>query len=147
VSQIVRDIKQRINAAVQTAIWNGIAGVAALVMFGFLCAALFVWLEHLYGSLYACLLLAGLFFLVAVVALLVAAGIRRREARLAELRARRTANMWRDPAMLSTGLQFARTMGLKRTAPVLVLGAAALGLVLSRLALGRRDGDDASLDE
>lgn len=136
---IVRDVKQRINAAVQSAAWSAAAVIAAVVMAGFLCAALFVWIESLLGRLAACLVLAGLFLLVAIVSTLVAAGIRRDEARRAALQAQNVGAMWCDPAMISAGLKLGRALGLKRMAPLAIIGAFLIGLVLSR-STRRREG-------
>ncbi len=130
---VLRDVKQRVGAAVQSAIWSAVCGIAAIVMVAFLLAALFIWLDRNLGDVAACLVFAGLFLLCALVAGGVAAGIRRREARLAEIRAQNAAATWRDPAMISAALQVGRTLGLKRAAPLMALGAAALGLLLSRL--------------
>ena len=72
--------------------------------------------------------------LIAIVAI---ALLRQRQARLARARAQanQAAGQWlRDPVVVTTALQLARTLGLRRAAPMLLLGAFVVGLVLSRTA-------------
>src|SRR6266487_3128333 len=131
----VRDLKERLDAAMKTGAWSTVAGVAALVMLGFLCAALFLYLQNWRGSIVACLILAGAFLLVVPIAAI--ALVRRRQAQLARARAQanQAAGQWlRDPVVVTTALQVARALGLRRAAPVLLLGAFVVGLVLSRTA-------------
>lgn len=133
----VRDLKERLDAALKTSAWSAVAGLAALVMLGFLCAALFLYLQHWRGAIVACLILAGAFLLVVLIAVAAIAVVRQRQERLARARAEanRAAGQWlRDPVVMTTALQVARTLGLRRAAPVLLLGAFIVGLVLSRTA-------------
>ena len=133
----VKDIKERLDAALKTSAWSAVAGLAALVMLGFLCAALFLYLQHWRGAIVACLILAGAFLLVVLIAVAAIAVVRQRQERLARARAEanRAAGQWlRDPVVMTTALQVARTLGLRRAAPVLLLGAFIVGLVLSRTA-------------
>jgi len=133
----VRDLKERLDAALKTSAWSAVAGLAALVMLGFLCAALFLYLQHWRGAIVACLILAGAFLLVVLIAVAAIALVRQRQERLARARAEanRAAGQWlRDPVVMTTALQVARTLGLRRAAPVLLLGAFIVGLVLSRTA-------------
>ncbi len=133
----VRDLKERLDAAVKTSAWSVVAGLAALVMLGFLCAALFLYLQDWRGPIVACLILAGAFLLVVLIAVAAIALVRQRQARLARVRAeanRATGQWLRDPVVMTTALQVARTLGLRRAAPVLLLGAFVVGLVLSRTA-------------
>ena len=133
----VRDLKERLDAAVKTSAWSVVAGVAALVMLGFLCAALFLYLQDWQGAIVACLILAGAFLLVVLIAIAAIILVRQRQIRLARARAQasQAAGQWlRDPIVMTTALQVARTLGLRRAAPVLLLGAFVVGLVLSRTA-------------
>ena len=134
----VRDLKERLDAAVKTSAWSAVAAAAALIMLGFLCAALFLYLQDWRGPIFACLILAAAFLLIVLIAVAAIAAVRQRQARLA--RARAAANQvaaghWlRDPMVMTTALQVARMLGLRRAAPVLLLGAFVVGLVLSRTA-------------
>ena len=65
----VRDLKERLDAAVKTSAWSAVAGAAALTMLGFLCAALFLYLQNWRGPIVACLILAGAFLLVVLIAI------------------------------------------------------------------------------
>jgi hypothetical protein len=106
-------------------------------MLGFLCAALFLYLQNWRGPIVACLILAGAFLLVVLIAIVAIALLRQRHARLARARAQanQAAGQWlRDPVVVTTALQLARTLGLRRAAPLLLLGAFMVGLVLSRTA-------------
>ena len=133
----VRDLKERLDAAVKTSAWSAVAVAAALTMLGFLCAALFLYLQNWRGPIVACLILAGAFLLVVLIAIVAIALLRQRLARLARARAQanQAAGQWlRDPVVVTTALQLARTLGLRRAAPMLLLGAFVVGLVLSRTA-------------
>ena len=61
----VRDLRERLDAAVKTSAWSAVAGAAALTMLGFLCAALFLYLQNWRGPIVACLILAGAFLVSA----------------------------------------------------------------------------------
>jgi protein-S-isoprenylcysteine O-methyltransferase Ste14 len=131
----VRDLRERLDAAVKTSAWSAVAAAAALVMLGFLSAALFLYLQNWRGPIVACLILAGAFLLVILIAVAAIALVRQRQARLARARAQanQAAGQWlRDPMVVATALQVARTLGLRRAAPVLLLGAFVVGLLLSR---------------
>lgn len=133
----VRDLRERLDAAVKTSAWSVVAAAAALTMLGFLCAALFLYLQDSRGPIVACLILAGVFLLVVLIAIAVIALLRRRQARQARARAQanQAAAHWlRDPVVITTALQVARTLGFRRAAPVLLLGAFMMGLMLSRTA-------------
>ncbi len=133
----VRDLRERLDAAVKTSAWSAVAGAAALTMLGFLCAALFLYLQNWRGPIVACLILAGAFLLVVLIAIAAVALVRQRQARLARARAQasQAAGQWlRDPVVVTTALQVARMLGFRRAAPVLLLGAFVVGLMLSRTA-------------
>jgi heme/copper-type cytochrome/quinol oxidase subunit 2 len=133
----VRDLRERLDAAVKTSAWSVVAAAAALTMLGFLCAALFLYLQDSHGPIVACLILAGVFLLVVLIAIAVIVLLRQRQARQARARAQanQAAAHWlRDPVVITTALQVARTLGFRRAAPVLLLGAFMMGLMLSRTA-------------
>lgn len=109
---------------------NIIALAIALV---FLCAAGFIYISREYGSIYACLAGAALFLVVALVVLAIHGEQKRRaEARRKEAAKRASQSILTDPAMLATGLQLARVIGIKRLLPVIALGGLALGLMAAR---------------
>ncbi|MFZ1883032.1 MAG: hypothetical protein WAU53_05380 [Rhodoplanes sp.] len=71
--------------------------------------------------------------LLAVIGLLVfRRSARRREARIAQLAAQAAPPAWLDPQLLSTVLSLGKTLGPRRTAWIGLVGAFAVGLLLSR---------------
>jgi hypothetical protein len=111
-----------------------VANIVALAIAGvFLCAAGFIYISREYGSIYACLAGAGLFLVVALVVLAIHGEQKRRaEVRRKEASKRASQSILNDPALLATGLQLARVVGIKRLLPVIVLGGLALGLMAAR---------------
>jgi hypothetical protein len=111
-----------------------VANIVALAIAGvFLCAAGFIYISREYGSIYACLAGAGLFLVVALVVLAIHGEQKRRaEVRRKEAAKRASQSILTDPALLATGLQLARVVGIKRLLPVIVLGGLALGLMAAR---------------
>jgi hypothetical protein len=105
---VVRDVKDmRVTG------WCAIAGTATLIMLGFFCAALFLWMAEWSGPIVACLMLGGIFLLIMIMAAIVFANVRRRRAQRARLaHANAAAQWWRDPAVIATGLQIDRTLGV-----------------------------------
>lgn len=89
-------------------------------------------LNH-YGPVQACFVGAAIFF----VCTLIAAGIylvrkRQIEARAAARAKAAANNLLADPALLATGIQLIRLVGVKRLVPILAIGGLALGLMASR---------------
>src|ERR1700760_2779094 len=106
------------------------AAGALLVTTSFLCAAAFIAVLNKYGPVEACFTGAAIFFVVT----LIAAGtylVRKRqlEARAAARAKPAASSLLADPAMLATGLQLVRLVGLKRLVPILAIGGIALGLM------------------
>jgi hypothetical protein len=122
-----------------------VVNILALTVAGvFLCAAGFIYISHEYGSIYACLAGAALFLVLALVVLAIHGEQKRRaEARRREAAKRASQSILTDPALLATGLQLARVVGIKRLLPVIALGGLALGLVASR----RDNADDDAEDD
>lgn len=122
-----------------------VINIVALTIAGvFLCAAGFIAIWREYGSIYACLAGAALFLVVALVVLAIHGEQKRRaELRRREAAKRASQSILTDPALLATGLQLARVVGIKRLLPVIVLGGLAFGLMASR----RDNPDDDNADE
>ena len=122
-----------------------VVNILALTVAGvFLCAAGFIYISHEYGSISACLAGAALFLVLALVVLAIHGEQKRRaEARRKEAAKRASQSILTDPALLATGLQLARVVGIKRLLPVIALGGLALGLVASR----RDNADDDAEDD
>jgi Kef-type K+ transport system membrane component KefB len=131
----IKDAQERLSAALRATAWSAVAAAAAVPMGGFLCAALFLWIDHRRGPIIACLVLAGVFLVVIVGAMTTVMIVRQRQARRARARASQPTAQWlRDPMVVTTAMQAARMLGLRRAAPAILLGAFIVGLVLSRTA-------------
>lgn len=122
-----------------------VINIVALTIAGvFLCAAGFIAISREYGSIYACLAGAALFLVVALVVLAIHGEQKRRaEVRRKEAAKRASQSILTDPALLATGLQLVRVVGVKRLLPVIVLGGLALGLLAAR----RDTSDDDTADD
>lgn len=126
---LVRDVRlavqSKTGATPGVFIWFGLAGFTAFAAFVFLCVAAYAWLTSRFGSVYAGLIAAGFFILVAVIALLIAAVARRRarERAILERAAHAHAGSWLlDPRILTTAMQVGRSLGWQRLVPIALLG-------------------------
>ena len=99
--------------------------LAALTAFVFLCVAAYDGLALQVGSVFAGLIMAGVFVLIALVGAIVCTFVRRRARERAILAraARAHAPSWLlDPRILATAMQIGRTLGWQRVVPVALLG-------------------------
>jgi hypothetical protein len=106
-------------------VWFAILGLALLTAFTFLCVTAYDWVSQQLGAVYAGLIMAGVFILIALIALLGAVMARRRaKARaILERAARAHASSWLlDPKILGVALQAGRTLGWERIVPLALLG-------------------------
>jgi hypothetical protein len=115
--------------------------VAALVAAAvFLCVAAYSWLTPQFGAVYAGLIMAGVFLLIAIVSAIVSATLRRRAKERAILeraaRAQASSSWLLDPKMLGVAVQVGRTLGWERLIPV-----ALLGFLVAQWARGGNRGD------
>jgi hypothetical protein len=130
--RMIDDFRNSTGAALRQASLAAIAAVALFITTAFLCAAAFIAVLHRYGAVEACFAGAAIFFVVT----LLAAGsylLRKRqiEARAAA-RAKAASSMLADPALLVTGIQIVRALGVRRLLPILAIGGLAFGLMASR---------------
>ncbi len=114
----------------------GVALVAAITAFAFLCVAGYDWLSLQFGAPYAALIMAGGFIVVAVIGI-VAAGISRRRARARAIaeraaRAQASSSMLLDPKVLGIVMQAGRMVGWQRLAPIALVGFIAAQWLLNR---------------
>ncbi len=112
-----------------------LAGMIALFFFTF---AAFVSAQDAYGTVAAALIL-GLFFLAVTVAILVTILIMRRRA--ARQLAKRDQQWWSDPAVIATGVELVRIIGVRRIVPAVALGAVILGAVQAGLSPRAKDDE------
>jgi TRAP-type C4-dicarboxylate transport system permease large subunit len=103
-----------------------IVAIALPAAFGFLCVAAYLWLLPQLGAIFAALLMAGIFVVIALIAAIVAAVSRRNAKRRAMLeRAARAqaSNAWLlDPKIIGIAVQAGRTLGWERVIPVALVG-------------------------
>jgi hypothetical protein len=98
--------------------------VALLVAFAFLCVAAYVWLAVQFGNVFAGLILAGVFIVIALVAAIACAAARRnaRERAILARAARAHSPSWLlDPKVLGAAVDAGRTIGWQRIVPVALL--------------------------
>jgi hypothetical protein len=131
--RFVDDLKASAGTAVRQTSLAAIAAISLFITMSFLCGAAFVAVLNRYGPVEACLAGAAIFFVVT----LIAAGIylvrkRQLEARAAARARSATQSLFTDPALLASGLQIIRLVGVKRLVPILAIGGLALGLMASR---------------
>jgi hypothetical protein len=131
--RFIDDFRDSTGTALRQTSLAAMAAGALLVTTSFLCAAAFIAVLNRYGPVEACFVGAAIFFVVT----LIAAGtymVRKRqiEARTAARAKTAASSLLADPAMLVTGIQIVRALGVKRLIPILAVGGLALGLMASR---------------
>jgi uncharacterized membrane protein len=102
-----------------------IIAIAASTGFAFLCVAAYDWLSLQFGSVYAGLIMAGVFFVIALISLFICLMSRRRarERAILERAARAHTPSWLlDPRVLATAVQIGREFGWQRIIPVALVG-------------------------
>ena len=123
----IANFKHKIDVALKSTVGGIVALVALLVALGFFCAALFMWLEELYGAITAALILGGIFAFLAVIVLLVVLIIRHSAPPPPPPR---KATWWADPVVLATALDLTKVLGRKRITMAVLAGAFVLGALL-----------------
>jgi hypothetical protein len=125
-------------------VWLFVAVLGLLTAFSFLCIAAYVWLATLFGAIYAGLIMAGAFVLIALIGLLAGSMTRRRARERAILqraaRAHASSSWLLDPKILATAMQAGRAIGWERIIPVALLGFLAAQWTFGRAP--RPDKDD-----
>jgi hypothetical protein len=125
--------------------WLAIVALASLTAFVFLCVAGFEWLARLFGQVFAGLIAAGFFILVAVIAAVLSAMVRRRarDRAILERAARAHAGSWLlDPRILAAAAQVGRTLGWQRLVPIALLGFMAAQWAREARGQGRKGSED-----
>jgi len=109
-----------------TVVVSGVIIMAALLIaFAFLCVAAYAWLRVQFGAIFAGLIMAGIFAVIAVVAAIVCASARRRareQAILARAERAHSPSWLFDPKVLGAAVEAGRTIGWQRIVPVALLG-------------------------
>ena len=145
--RFVEDIKDSASSALRQGSLTAVAAFALLIAIAFLCAAGFIYVLQNNGAIAACVAGCVVFLIVTLIAFVWSAALKRQH----ELRVRQRAKAAQrsalvDPALLVTGLQLARAVGVKRLLPLLAIGGLALGLLASRGA-AQDEGQDTVRDQ
>jgi hypothetical protein len=118
-------VQARSGASAALLLWFAVVALASLTAFAFLCVAGFDWFAGQVGSIFAGLIMAAIFVLVAGIAAVIGAVARRRakERAILERAARAHAPSWLlDPKILATAVEAGRALGWQRIVPVALLG-------------------------
>ena len=131
--RFIDDLKASAGWTVRQTSLAAMAAICLFITTAFLCGAAFVAVLNRYGPVEACLAGAAIFFVVT----LIAAGTylvhkRQMEARAAARAKAAARSLLTDPALLASGIQIVRLVGVKRLVPILAIGGLALGLLASR---------------
>ncbi len=106
-------------------VWLAIIAVASLTAFVFLCVASYDRLALELGNVFAGLVMAGIFVLIALIGAIVAAMSRRRARERAILeraaRAQASSAWLLDPKILGVAMQAGRSLGWQRLVPIALL--------------------------
>ena len=122
---MVLAVQTRTGITTSFVVWLAIVVFAALTAFAFLCVAAYDWLSLQMGGVYAGLVMAAVFVLVAIIGIIVCLLARRRarERAILERAARAHAPSWLlDPKILATAVQVGRSLGWQRVIPLALVG-------------------------
>jgi hypothetical protein len=123
--EITLSIQARSGLSPAVVVWTAVIAVAALAAFVFLCVAGYAWLSLRFDSIFAGLIMAGIFIVLALVAALISALIRRRvreRAILARAAKAHSSSWLLDPKIVGIAVEAGRTIGWQRIVPVAMLG-------------------------
>lgn len=148
---IIDDLKNSTGNSLRMTSLMALAGFAGFVALCFLSAAAFITMTQRYGVVEACLTIAGIFVVITAIFAQVYATkqkqARERAAAAARAAAKAAANApLIDPMLVATGIQIARTLGLKKVIPLLALAGVALGYMANRSSAATDDDTDETDD-
>ena len=122
---MVLAVQTRTGITTSIIVWFAIVALAALTAFAFLCVAAYDGLALHIGSVYAGLVMAAIFVVIAIVGMVICLLARRRARERAILAraARAHAPSWLlDPKILATAVQVGRSLGWQRVIPLALVG-------------------------
>ena len=122
--EITLFVQARSGLSTSAAVSAIVLVAALLVAFTFLCVAAYTWLAVQFGRVFAGLIMAGIFAVIAIVAAIVCAAARRRvrERAILARAARAHSPSWLfDPKVLGAAVEAGRTIGWQRIVPVALL--------------------------
>ncbi len=146
IAPFIDDVKAKLDSTLRSVVFGAVA--AAALGAAAVCGAvvLFIWVSQTYGTMEAWGAMAALFAGIALIAMISLSAsksnARRRmlvERAVAAEESAKSPNfmqdpsaLLKDPAMLLTGLQIVRIIGVRRLLPLLLVGGVAAGFLLSR---------------
>jgi hypothetical protein len=122
---MVLAVQTRTGITTSFIVWLIVVALAALTAFAFLCVATYDWLSLHMASVYAGLVMAAIFVVIAIVGMVICLLARRRARERAILAraARAHAPSWLlDPKILATAVQIGRSLGWQRAIPLALVG-------------------------
>jgi hypothetical protein len=123
-------LKSNVGGVVRNTSLLALVAFSLLVMVSFLCAAVFIVVLQNFGAVLACLCLAGIFCLIALLTGVWYVQLKRKRRPAPPLSG--LAIAMSDPTIAAAGVQIVRTLGAKRLLPLLAIGGIALGLMMQR---------------
>jgi hypothetical protein len=124
----IASLKHKIDIALKSTVGGIVALAAAVVALGFFCAAAFMWLEQRLDPIAAALILGGVFLALALAAALTVVLVQRKPPPPPPPH----KAWWSDPALLATALDIGRTLGPRRAATAVLIGAFLIGMMINR---------------
>jgi hypothetical protein len=132
-ARMIDDFKESTRSTLRLTSLAAAIGAALFIAISFLCAAAFIYVLQAHGPIPACLTGAGIFLVVALIAVaFYIARKNRARARAAETAKSAVHTAFADPMLVAAGIQVIRAIGIKRLIPILAVGGLALGLLASR---------------
>jgi hypothetical protein len=123
--EITLFIQARSGLSTSVVVSSVVIAAALSIAFAFLCVAAYVWLMVQFGAVFAGLIMAGVFAVIAIIALIVCAAARRRareQAILARAARAHAPSSWLfDPKVLGAAVDAGRSIGWQRVVPVALL--------------------------
>ncbi len=126
--EITLAIQAKNGTSVAVIVWLAIMALALLTAFVFLCVSGYDWFAVQFGSVFAGLIMTGIFAVIGLVAALIGALIRRRvreRAILARAAKAHSPSWLLDPKILGVAVEAGRTIGWQRLVPLALLGIVA----------------------
>jgi hypothetical protein len=123
--EITLAVQARTGLSAAVLISTIVMAAALLIAFAFLCFSASAWLAVHFGSVFAGLIMAGVFVVIALIAAIVCMSARRRTRERAILAraARAHSPSWLlDPKILGVAVEAGRSIGWQRIVPVALLG-------------------------
>ena len=125
----IASLKHKVDIALKSTVGGIVAMAAGVVALGFFCAAGFMWLEQKLDPISAALIIGGVFLALALIAVIV---IMLLQHKAPPPPPPRQKSMWADPALLATALDIGRTLGPRRAATAVLVGAFLIGMMINR---------------